>query len=85
MLLNQRPASREDDECCRDHSDFPDDLNETTDTDGDGVGDNGDDFPDDLESVDDFLPALGRTHPSGVAGPKGVLEIDNPGALFERA
>lgn len=43
-----------------------------------------DDPRDSLESVDDFLPALGRTHPSGVAGPRGVMEIDTSGAVLER-
>lgn len=40
-------------------------------------------LPDALESPDSFLPALGRTHPSSVAGPSGVLP--SCGALFDLA
>ncbi len=40
------------------------------------------DVPEDFESEDSFLPALGRTHPSVFAGPRGVSE--RSGALFER-
>lgn len=43
----------------------------------------GDDVPVDFESEDSFLPVLGRTHPSDVAGPNGVIE--SCGALLDLA
>jgi hypothetical protein len=41
----------------------------------------GEDVPVDFESEDNFLPVLRRTHPSDVAGPKGVFE--SCGALLD--
>ena len=43
----------------------------------------GEDVPVDFESEDNFLSILGRTHPSDVAGPNGVIE--SCGALFDLA